>query len=276
MDSINHKPIKALGQHFITNSDITDKIVLHANHITDHIVIEIGGGCGILTQSIMKVGMPKFLICLERDRNLISHLEKIAALYRNLGVVHCDALEVDEYAVIRDVLSQQIEGKITIIGNLPYNIATALIWKWLKTINMFSSFTILIQKEVADLICEDAEKCSNFLSFVINTLCKTEVLFDLQPNVFSPPPKVQSSLIYIEPIADTKYDCQSLMKFGRILFHNRRKSIRNVLKSLHNYDAFTQSLCAKGIDLGKRAENMTRIELLSIFDELNHFYASDA
>ncbi|WPX97675.1 16S rRNA (adenine(1518)-N(6)/adenine(1519)-N(6))-dimethyltransferase RsmA [Candidatus Fokinia crypta] len=270
MKEIQYKPIKGLGQHFITNSNITDKIVLHANHIANCVVMEIGGGYGMLTQSIMKIGKPKFLICLEKDSNLIPHLSKVASLYNNINVIHGDALKIDERSIMHEVLPEYIEEKITIIGNLPYNIATALIWKWLKIANTFKSFTILIQKEVGALICQENKTCNNFLSFVINTLCRTEILLELSPDVFSPPPKVQSSLIYMEPIPNVKYDYESLIKFGKILFHNRRKSIRNVLKSLHNYDILMHSLSVKGIDLSKRAESMTRIELLSIFEELNH------
>ena len=171
---------KKFGQNFLTDEIILDKIVNVAGDIKNKNILEIGPGPGGLTYSILKKE-PKKLISVEIDNNLFNILQKEFAEYNNFKVINVDALKINE--------NDYFQNNINIIANLPYNIGTSLLIKWMKNIKIFESFTLLLQKEVVDrIIASPCTKSYGRLSIIVQALCDVKKAFDVKPTSFCPPP----------------------------------------------------------------------------------------
>jgi 16S rRNA (adenine1518-N6/adenine1519-N6)-dimethyltransferase len=219
---------KSLGQNFILDSNLTDKIARSAGDLQNFEVLEIGPGPGGLTRSILK-NNPKKLTVIEQDQRVIPLLEEIKSYYpENLFIVNDDALKIDE--------NKLITGKpFKIIANLPYNIGTVLLFKWLENYQNISSMVLMLQKEVVErIVAKAGTKKFGRISVMVNFLCETEYLFDINPAAFTPPPKVTSSLVKITPRAKPlmDVDIKILGQITQAAFGQRRKMIRSSLKPL--------------------------------------------
>ena len=182
------RPKKHLGQHFLINRDIADKIVMSTKHIKDATVLEIGPGKGILTRALLSTDI-KHLVCVELDSDLVSILKNSDT---RLTLVQGDALSLNEEDIIRP--------KFKIVANLPYNIASLLIIKWLKKIHLIDEIIIMIQYEVAlRIVAEKSTKSYGRLSVLSQMLCHCEILFNVENYNFHPIPKVMSSVIKLTP-----------------------------------------------------------------------------
>lgn len=218
---------KKLGQHFIFDLNITDKIVRTAGDISDCTVIEVGPGPGGLTRSLLAAGAKK-VIAIDKDpRSLmaLSSLKNIAG--ERLEVIIADALKISETEIA--------EGKIKIIANLPYNVGTVLLFKWLDDIKSFRSLTLMLQKEVVDRItASPSTKDYGRLSVMVQWLCEADKVFDVPPDAFVPPPKVYSSVVHIRPRAKPLYAAErkTMEKLCQAVFGQRRKMLRGSLKQL--------------------------------------------
>ena len=182
---------KKLGQHFLKNKSIIEKITSFKN-IKNKNIIEVGPGFGSLTVSILNK-KPNSLVCIEKDINLKKHLDNLNRQFdKNLKIIYGDALKIN--------LTKIIKKNIYLIANLPYNIASTLIINWLQYINNFKFIIVMVQKEVADrLTAKTSSKSYGRLSVLVQQYCYVEKKFDIKPENFSPRPKVNSSIVVITP-----------------------------------------------------------------------------
>jgi 16S rRNA (adenine1518-N6/adenine1519-N6)-dimethyltransferase len=242
---------RSLGQNFILDSNLTDKIAKQAGSLEGFNVLEVGGGPGGLTKSILKLN-PDKLTVIEQDDRCIQALKELKVFYPNkLNIIKGDALKFD-------IAGFCSEGKTKIIANLPYNIATELLFGWIKNCERIDLMILMFQKEVVDrIIAKPGTKAFGRLAVMINFFCETKKLFDISPLSFTPSPKVTSSLITIKPREKSimNVDFKTLEKVCAAAFSQRRKMIKSGLKSISN-DVIPWLKRAE-IDPGLRAEQLT-------------------
>ncbi|CAO5678455.1 MAG: Ribosomal RNA small subunit methyltransferase A [Holosporales bacterium] len=240
---------KSLGQNFLLDFNVTQKIVRCAPSLTNKVVVEIGPGPGGLTRAILEQN-PKVLHVIEMDPKAIFVMEELQKFYPNLVIHHADALKID----FKTFLENE-DQKITILSNLPYHISTALLTKWFDTLSIIESMTLMFQKEVADRILGNPHsKEYGRLSILSQYLCIIDHGFDLAPHLFTPPPKVFSSILTFYPKSGIDLSlCDTLSKLTEKAFSHRRKMLRSTLKGIFN-EVDLESLHISATD---RAENLT-------------------
>lgn len=253
---------KALGQNFLLDSNITDKIIRlslekqNLNDFTHADVFEIGPGPGGLTRAILKAN-PQKLTVVEMDERCIAIMEEIKSLVgKRLEIINGDALKID--------FSKLGNAPRHIISNLPYNISVPLLTGWLMEINNFNSLTLMFQKEVADRItATPGNKNYGRISVLAQLLCKIERLFDLNPNCFVPAPKIWSSVLLFQPLGNdiSRADIQKVEQLTALAFGQRRKMIRQSLKSLPGIEVALEKL---EIPNSWRAEQLSPQQFLSL------------
>jgi len=245
---------KSLGQNFLLDSNITDKVVKCVGDLNGVEVLEIGCGPGGLTQSILRAGAKKVVI-FEMDRRCVDiiNMEFKPKFGDRVKVVESDALEIDE----RKYLNKPCK----IVANLPYNIATKLLFKWLEYANYFESMTLMFQREVADRICAKPKtKAYGRVSVMAQFLCETEKNFDIKPTAFIPPPKVISSVVTLVPrkkMLLQGVDVDRLSKVCEVLFGQRRKIIKPKLKALGIFEVKANEI---GVSPNARAEELSVLD----------------
>ncbi len=245
----NLRAEKALGQNFLLDQNITDKIVRQVGDLTGKTVIEIGPGPGGLTRSLLKSEAKK-IIAVEYDERAVAALQNLKSVAgERLDVVHADALKTDLLALC--------EGPRVIVANLPYNIATPLLMGWLKQIrtdpHAYDQMILMFQKEVADRIAaRSATKAFGRLSVISQWICETKKLFDLPPSAFTPPPKVKSAIVKFTPkvLPEDAPEFRVVEALTQAAFGQRRKMLRSSLKE------HVGQLEKLEIDPQKRAENL--------------------
>ena len=221
-----------LGQHFLLDLNVSDRIARAAAPLRGHLVIEVGPGPGGLTRSLLLGGAAR-VIAIERDRRCIAALDELVeAAGGRLVVIEGDALEVDEGALA----AEHAPGlPIKIVANLPYNIATVLLLKWLGMADRLTSMTLMFQKEVAErLIASPGGKAYGRLAVMTQWLCQVRREFNLPASAFVPPPKVASSVVQLVPRAEplAPADRATLEAVTAAAFGQRRKMVRSSLKTL--------------------------------------------
>jgi 16S rRNA (adenine1518-N6/adenine1519-N6)-dimethyltransferase len=221
---------KSLGQNFIFDLNITSKIVRIAGVLENKFIIEIGSGAGSLTRPILLANPAKLLI-LEKDTAVIPVVEELQNIAgKQLEVINTDALKVDYKATIQ----QHGFSKASIIANLPYNVATELLFKWLHTPEYFETLTLMFQKEVAErIVAKPSTKDYGWLAIFSQMLFECSIEYILPPTAFIPPPKVDSAVVLMTARAKPLYDVdlKILEKLCKTAFAQRRKTIRNNLKN---------------------------------------------
>ena len=241
---------KRLGQHFLLDTNLLTRIAGLAGDLRGRTVLEVGPGPGGLTRAILESGAEK-VIAIERDPRCIEALgELVKASAGRFSVIEADALDVDLASVQRD-------DKLTIVANLPYNIGTALLLRWLDQLAEIEAMTLMFQREVADrLTARPRSKDYGRLSVLIPWLCITERLINLPAKAFVPPPKVASSVIGVTPRAEPLAQAhkKTLERVLAAAFGQRRKMLRTSLKSL--LPDPIPVLKAAGIDETARAEEI--------------------
>lgn len=247
---------KKFGQNFLTSENILDKIVAVAGNIENKNILEIGPGPGGLTTSILKQ-KPKKLISVEIDNDLFEILKVEFNKYNNFEVINEDALKINE--------SEYFNNNINVIANLPYNVGTNLLLKWLNNIQLFESFTLLLQKEVVErIVAKPCTKDYGRLSIITQALCDAKKMFDIKPESFIPPPKVMSSVVYIKPKQNIeKIDIKKLGIITQTLFSQRRKKIKNAINLLLKQNIINSN-SIMDIDLDKRAEELSVDEYIDL------------
>jgi 16S rRNA (adenine1518-N6/adenine1519-N6)-dimethyltransferase len=218
---------RSLGQNFLFDLNLTGKIARAAGELADGTVIEIGPGPGGLTRALLAHGARQ-VIAIERDPRCLGALAEISAAYPGrLTVTQGDALQVD--------CAKLGQAPRRIVANLPYNVATPLIIKWLQAGAAFKSITVMVQREVADrLAAKPRTKDYGRLSILAQFLSRPRRLFDVPPRAFIPPPKVTSSVIELVPLTEPAAPAQveDLERITQAAFGQRRKMLRQSLRSL--------------------------------------------
>lgn len=255
---------KALGQHFLCDLNLTRRIVRAAAPLLQSCVIEIGPGPGGLTRAILEAGAQK-VILVEQDPRFFPLLEEIAKAYPGRVVLHCaDALQID----LAKLCPSSFSGPIKILSNLPYNIGTALLIKWLleppSWPPFWESLTLMFQKEVAQrLAAQPGEALYGRLSILAQWRCVPRRLFDIPPQAFVPPPKVTSSVVSLHPCTPAVVvSGHDLARVTQAAFGQRRKMLRSSLKSLGRDPLLL--LERVGIPPTQRAEDVSVKEYLHL------------
>ena len=255
--------LKSLGQNFLLDLNITQKVARTAGRLDDATVVEIGPGPGGLTRALLALGA-KHVIAIERDRRAIPALAEISAHYPGrLEVVEGDALDID--------LSQfKRNGEpLKIVANLPYNIGTQLLVNWVTVPwpPFWQSLTLMFQKEVGErIVAEAGDDQYGRLGVLCGWLTHAEMMFDLSPQAFTPPPKVTSTVVHIEPRANPlPCDLAKLERVTAAAFGQRRKMLRQSLKPLGGEILLQRA----GIDPARRAETLTVEEFCRIANLLS-------
>lgn len=256
----NLRAEKSLGQNFLLDLNLTDKIARSAGDLTGCHVFEIGPGPGGLTRALLKTGAEK-VIAVEFDPRAVGALQGLKDFVAGrLDVIQADALDTD--------LTMLASTPRAVVANLPYNIATLLLINWLRQIyestDAYRSMTLMFQKEVAErLTAAPGSKSYGRLTVLAGWLCEVRRSFDLPPAAFTPPPKVTSSVVQFKPRKPVQPwpAFEAVEAVTAAAFGQRRKMIRSSLKS---YMAQIEKL---GIDPQKRAENLTIEEFLKIAAE---------
>jgi 16S rRNA (adenine1518-N6/adenine1519-N6)-dimethyltransferase len=241
---------KALGQHFLLDLNLTGKIARHVPHINAGTIIEVGPGPGGLTRALLLAGAQK-VVAIERDARAVLALQPLVqAAAGRLEIIEGDALKFDY---------TRYPGPRQIVSNLPYNIGTPLLIGWLADIAQFESLTLMFQKEVAQrLIAKPSTPEYGRLSVMSQWRCSVKKLFDLPARAFTPPPKVESSVVQFLPA--TTQDGLAWQDMERVVaaaFSQRRKMLRGTLKSLGD----AEDLCAAAA-----VKPTARAEELSVAD----------
>lgn len=247
---------KTLGQNFLFDLNITRKIVGYCPDISEINVIEIGPGPGGLTVAIAEA-KPKSLTCIELDERAVRAL---AAFGEHAKIIQADALHTD--------VREHTAAPRAIIANLPYNIATKLLTNWLEQSDDFEFFCLMFQREVAQRIVAKAGD-TNFgrLSLFTHVFCDAEILFDLPPEAFSPPPKVTSSVVMLRPHRrKIDVDLKKLEHITQAAFGQRRKMLRGSLKQI--IPDVEKTLTRVNINPQSRAQELTLEDYVKLTKEI--------
>jgi 16S rRNA (adenine1518-N6/adenine1519-N6)-dimethyltransferase len=255
------KAKKSLGQNFLIDNNIIKKIIFSAGTLIDKNIIEVGPGLGALTKQIALSEFKK-LSLVEKDDRAFYFLEDFFRNDSRIKIFNEDALTIDERKFI------DLEEKILIISNLPYNISTALLIKWLHNIDIIDKMILMFQKEVAQrIVAKPSSEHYGRLSIISQYLTKAEILFDVAPQCFSPAPKITSSIVKFTPnIINNKVKLPILEKVVRVAFSQRRKMIYKNLHTIINKD----SLLKININPEDRAENLTISDYVNIANYLEN------
>ncbi len=235
------QPVRAkkfLGQHFLKDENIAKKIAECLNYNSFDKLIEIGPGTGMLTQFLLNKNIQVY--ALEIDRDSIAYLEEhvLNPLEDNLKILNQDFLKAD----LKDIVSSNNFG---VIGNFPYNISSQILFKTIENRDYVPEFAGMFQKEVAKRICaESGNKTYGILSVLTQAFYQTEYLFTVKPEVFNPPPKVDSGVIKLTRRQNFKLDCDEKLFFKvvKTAFQQRRKTLRNSLKTFNLSDNLKSDL----------------------------------
>lgn len=247
---------KRFGQHFLLDLNICRKIVRLAGPLRAVAVIEVGPGPGGLTRALIEAGAR--VLAVEKDPRFIPILDDLAATTEGrLRIVHADALKIDERALIAP------DVDASVVANLPYNVATPLLIKWLTGAFRPARMTLMFQKEVAQrIVAAPGEPEYGRLGVLVGALCEAKVLFTLPPQAFTPPPKVASAVVSLtrRPRVPSDDLIDALQAVTQAAFGQRRKMLRSALRPLGG-----QALCgAAGIDASARAETLHVADFLRL------------
>lgn len=247
---------KAFGQHFLLDLNITRKIARLAEVGDGDHVIEVGPGPGGLTRALLETGAT--VTAVEKDVRFRPLLDEVSAVSDRLRLIFDDALKVDEARLSAGAPAH-------IVSNLPYNVGTPLLIKWLTGAWRPASLTLMFQREVADRITEGPnEEAYGRLAVIVQATCKARRVMDVPARAFSPPPKVESAVVRLEPLAERPSPARldALQKITAAAFGQRRKMLRSSLKVMGG-DALIE---AAGLDPQVRAETVPVAGFLALGD----------
>lgn len=269
-DRYGFKLSKSLGQNFLTDKNIIDKIIERSFIEKDDLVIEIGPGIGVLTaeaaQSAGKV------IAVEIDKNLMPILQDTLAEYDNVEVINADILKTDLNGILeqKGYMGSLRKGKVRIIGNLPYYITTPIIMKILEDGVKADSITVMMQKEVADRIkAEPGTKAYGALSLAVQYYCTVELVAKVPKEVFVPQPKVDSAVLRLDVRSEKPVKLIDEKIFFACIkagFGQRRKTLLNSLTGVCGIskEKLAEVLGSVGIDPVRRAETLSLEEFAAL------------
>ena len=243
---------KSLGQNFLLDLNLTAKIARSAGDLTGADVLEIGPGPGGLARGLLAEGARKVL-AVEKDARCLPALQEIAAAYPGrLEVINADALALDP--------SERLTPPIKIVANLPYNVGTELLTRWLDPADwppFWDSLTLMFQREVAErIVAQPGSKDYGRLAVLAQWRCTARIVMELPPEAFTPPPKVRSAVVHLQALPEPRFpaDARLLQAVVARAFNQRRKMLRASLKGLR--PDIEDRLLAAGIQPTDRAETV--------------------
>jgi 16S rRNA (adenine1518-N6/adenine1519-N6)-dimethyltransferase len=258
--STQHKPRKRFGQNFLTDQQVIGQIVAAINPSAEDNLIEIGPGMAAITEHLVKLCPSMTLV--ELDRDLVEFLEQKLANYNSVSIINCDALKTD--------FSQFYRGeKMRLVGNLPYNISTPLLFHLLDAREKIRDMHFMLQREVVDrLSAAPGQKSYGRLSVMIQYHCRVMPLIPVPPTSFNPAPKVQSAVVRLTPYKEVPYRADNLNLLSQIVslcFQQRRKTLKNCLSNFADY----LSSDSISVDLTKRPEQLSVKDFVTLTNCIN-------
>jgi 16S rRNA (adenine1518-N6/adenine1519-N6)-dimethyltransferase len=259
--SSTHHPRKRFGQHFLRDAAAIDRMLLAIAPRKTETMVEIGPGLGALTRALLEtIGR---LDVVELDRDLIPRLEQACAGLGTLEIHQADALNFDFRTLA------QGPSSLRVVGNLPYNISTPLIFHLLEQAAWIRDMHFMLQKEVvARLAAHPGSKDYGRLSVMVQYRCAVDSLFEIGPDAFSPPPKVDSAVARIVPYSSLPHPAREPLLLEEVVqraFAQRRKTLRNTLKSVLTAEQIERA----GIDPGRRPETLSAAEFVALADAVH-------
>ncbi|WP_298282223.1 16S rRNA (adenine(1518)-N(6)/adenine(1519)-N(6))-dimethyltransferase RsmA [Acidocella sp.] len=237
---------KSLGQHFLLEPGLLGRIAAAAGELAGLNVVEIGPGPGGLTRALLETGAAH-VTAIEFDPRAVAAIEDLATLTPRLSVVAGDAMKTDIPALV--------PGPRAIVANLPYNIGTLLLVRWLHEAAAYRSLTLMFQLEVAERICASPDTGAyGRIAVLSQWLCDVDLAMTVPAGAFSPPPKVESAVVRLvpKPVQPPKHELRAMERLTAAAFGQRRKMLRGALKPLGG----AALLEAAGIDPARRAETL--------------------
>lgn len=257
----SHKARKRFGQNFLQDHNVIYSILSNIQANSGEHWVEIGPGLGAITEPLLQKGVS--LDVVELDRDLVKILEQRFADNDNFTIHSADALKFDFAALAKD------NSSLRIIGNLPYNISTPLLFHLLDSAYCIEDMHFMLQKEVVDRMCaEPGSKKFGRLSVMIQYYCETELVFDVPPESFDPIPKVMSAIVKLIPHQKPPVEINSVAELNKVVttaFSQRRKTIRNSLKKLLS----EEQIIALDIDPTLRAESLSLAEFAKLSQQVD-------
>ena len=252
-----HRPRKRFGQHFLRDAQVIERLVRAIAPQAGDRLLEIGPGEGVLTRPLLSAGAR--VLAVELDRDLAASLPQRLGQPAGLEVMQSDILQVD--------LSELAGGdRLRIVGNLPYNISTPILFYLFEHLRGTIDMHFMLQKEVVDrLVAEPGSRDYGRLSVMAGFFCEMDWLFDVPPDAFRPPPKVMSAIVRLQPKtldASDRTLLPTLQDVVRLAFGQRRKTLRNSLRPVLDEAAIRTA----GIDPGLRAERLGLDEFRALAD----------
>lgn len=252
-----HRARKRFGQHFLVDPHVVDSIVRAIDPQPDDIIVEIGPGHGAITEPLAsRAGR---LHCIELDRDLVAALRRRWADRDNVTIHEADALNFDFC---------KLGEKLRVVGNLPYNISTPLLFRLLECRECISDMHFMLQKEVVDrMAAGPGSKTYGRLGIMLGCHLEVQSLFDVGPESFDPPPAVTSAIVRLRPLPVDTFlidDEKQLSKLVATAFSQRRKTLRNALKSLLS----ESELRELGVDPGVRPETLAIADYVALANYL--------
>ncbi|MCC0661728.1 16S rRNA (adenine(1518)-N(6)/adenine(1519)-N(6))-dimethyltransferase RsmA [Clostridioides sp. ZZV14-6154] len=266
----NFKFSKSLGQNFLIDSNIIDKILDGARVADGDNIIEVGPGIGTLTREMGKVA--EKVVAIEIDKNLIPILKDTLSDLENIEVINQDILKVDIQELIKDKLNG---GPVKLVANLPYYITTPIVMKFLEEDIPVTDIVVMVQKEVADRMnAVPSTKDYGALSIAVQYYCETEIVAKAPRHMFIPQPNVDSTVIGLHVRAEKKYDVHNEEIFFKTIkasFGQRRKTLLNSLGGLGflNKDEIREILKEANIDEKRRGETLSIEEFAVLSNIVN-------
>ncbi|WP_170368575.1 16S rRNA (adenine(1518)-N(6)/adenine(1519)-N(6))-dimethyltransferase RsmA [Ruegeria arenilitoris] len=255
---------KSLGQNFLLDLNLTAKIARQAGDLSQCDVLEIGPGPGGLTRGLLAEGARK-VVAVEKDIRCIAALQEIAAAYPGrLEVINGDALEIDPL--------EHLTPPIRVAANLPYNVGTELLVRWLTPPEwppFWQSLTLMFQREVAErIVAQPGSKAYGRLAILAQWRAEARIAMSLPPGAFTPPPKVSSAVVHLTARPEPRFpaDADTLSRVVAAAFNQRRKMLRAALKGLA--PDIEDRLTAAGIKPTERAEQVSLEAFCALAREL--------
>lgn len=257
---MSHQTKKSLGQHFLSDPGMIDKIVRAIAPQPGDRLVEIGPGAGAITRPLLQ--RHGALTVIEFDRDLIEPLTALGAeLGAELSIVHADVLTVDFSALAGGT-------PIRLVGNLPYNISSPILFHALDHLDTIGDMHFMLQKEVVDrMAAAPGSKVYGRLSVMLQARCRVTPLFKVPPGCFRPPPKVDSAVVRLEPRDPAELGLVRPERFAQVVraaFSQRRKTLRNALGTV----CTPEQIEAVGIDPGARAETVSVADYVNLANSL--------
>jgi len=243
---------KRFGQNFLRDTEIIERIINGIAPKAGQAIVEVGPGNGALTELLLESSA--WVTAIEIDRDLIPRLQARFSHFSNFNLLQTDALKLDYARLQQSSGQQQGSRQFRLVGNLPYNISTPLLFHLLSYADHIVDMTFMLQKEVVDrMSAEPGSRQYGRLSVMVQYRCQVEALFDVGPQAFSPVPKVWSAIVRLRPHQQMPYPCvdeKTLQQVVTQAFSMRRKTVRNALRAMFSEDQLREL----GVDPQARPE----------------------